>query len=437
MRGSEEFEMAHLETEFCGIRVKNPVGVTSCDFGGDARLLRRCAEHGIGWIVGKTVHKIDGPHRWPRPYFYSLRRFGNDLKDTWICSQMFHNRPYESWLEKDLPECLKVCTENNMLFIGSCSGIGDDEQTWISFIKDMQEAGVRAVELDTGGPHATFGAAAAQTAVGAPLAMDPDTAYRVTKACVKAADVPIIFKMSPQAVNMAAVALAVEKAGAAAISANNAFYGTWIDHETGTFFGVPASMGGLMGRSWQIFSLAKIMEITTTVNIPVIGGGGSFTYDDCIRYLMAGCSLTGMCSSLYSRGVGVLSEAVRGIGAYMERKNYSSIKEFQGCVVNDFMYLRDWNREDSMARKTPVIPKFDPEKCNSCGICESICPYGAITLPEEPGGPPITNFSFCQGCGWCVGHCSAGAISMVLEEDGQVVWNGYGTISDWVNSTHP
>jgi len=40
-----------------------------------------------------------------------------------------------------------------------------------------------------------------------------------------------------------------------------------------TFFGVPSAMGGLMGRPWQLFSLAKVLEITTTVNIPVLGSG--------------------------------------------------------------------------------------------------------------------------------------------------------------------
>jgi len=68
--------MADLRTDFCGFEVKNPIGVTSCDFGGHERLIRRCTEQGIGWIIGKTVHKIDGPQRWPRPNFFSLRRFG-------------------------------------------------------------------------------------------------------------------------------------------------------------------------------------------------------------------------------------------------------------------------------------------------------------------------------------------------------------------------
>ena len=90
-----------LSVDFLGVRLKNPIGVTSCDFGGHHRLAKRVVEQGIGWLVGKTVHKIDGPNRWPRPYFYSLRRFGNDLKDSWVCGQMFHNQPYEEWLEKE------------------------------------------------------------------------------------------------------------------------------------------------------------------------------------------------------------------------------------------------------------------------------------------------------------------------------------------------
>ena len=424
--------MVDLRTSFCGIEVKNPIGVTSCDFGSRERLIKRVAEQGIGWIVGKTVHRIDGPQRWPRPYFYSLRRFGSDLKDAWLCGEMFQDMPYEKWLDEELPKSLKTCEEHDVLFIGSCSGIGTEATTWIPFLKDMEAAGVKAVELDTGGPHATFGAVAAQKDVGAQLAMDPDIAYRVTKACVDAVDLPIVFKMTPQCVNMAGVAMAVEKAGAAAISANNAFYGCWIDHETGSFYGVPASMGGLIGRPWQLFSLAKIMEITTTVELPVIGGGGSFTYDDCVRHLMGGCTLTGMCSAIYSRGIGVLKEAVDGMAGFMDRKGYADISEFRGCALRDFMYLRDWNREEVMAEVTPIIPEFDGEKCTQCGVCASLCPYGALEFDKTIDNVPRYTREYCFGCGWCVGHCREKAIKCVHAETGETVWDGYGTIGDWV-----
>lgn len=203
--------MANLKTDFCGFEVKNPIGVTSCDFGGHERLIRRCAEQGIGWIIGKTVHKIDGPQRWPRPYFFSLRRFGNDLKDAWTCGQMFHHMSYEQWLGEELPKSLKTCEDMDVLFIGSCSGTGPAAETWVPLLKGMVAAGVKIIELDTGGPHATFGSILEQKDVGAPLAMDPDTAYGVTKACVDAVDVPIIFKMTPQSVNAQGSPLPLKK----------------------------------------------------------------------------------------------------------------------------------------------------------------------------------------------------------------------------------
>lgn len=443
--------MVDLSTDFCGLRVKNPVGVTSCDFGGTARLATRVAEQGIGWLVGKTVHRIDGPHRWPRPHFYSLRRFGPELRDAFISSQMFHHLPYERWLNEELPATLEVCRKHGVLFIGSCCGIGDDPDTWTPFLHDMAAAGVAAVELDTGGPHATFGAVAAQKDVGAPLALDPDTAYRVTRACVRAVDIPVIFKMTPQCVNMAAVALAVERAGAAAISANNAFYGIWVDTETGSFYGVPAAMGGLMGRPWQIFSLAKILEITATVGIPVIGGGGVFTGDDVVRHLMAGCTLVGLCSAIYARGVGVLSETIAGLESLLDARGWASPGAIRGRVVKDLMYLRDWPREQQMAEETPLVPAIDAERCTRCGRCVRLCPYGALehagedtrepatphaAQPAAPrpaqGSVPTLVRAYCEGCGMCVGQCPAGAIRLVHEATGRVVWDGRGVIADWV-----
>jgi len=73
----------------------------------------------------------------------------------------------------------------------------------------------------------------------------------------------------------------------------------------------------------------KMVEITATVKIPVLGGGGSFTYDDCVRYLMAGCGLSGLCSSLYSRGVGVKKQCIDGLGGYMDRKERGQIEIFR------------------------------------------------------------------------------------------------------------
>lgn len=420
--------MADLKVNFAGVELKNPVVVSSCDFGEKEHLARRVIEQGIGGLVTKTIHSIDGPHRWPRPYFYSLRRFGRELKDCWVCSEMFSNMSPEEWFATEGPAIKRLCEENDVALIGSVSGIGTDEESWVVLCKQMEDLGADIIELDTGGPHATFGAEVKHKDVGAPLAIDAEKAYKVGKACVESVDVPIMFKMTPQCVNMAELALAVEKSGCHAISANNAFYGTWIDTETASFYGGPFSCGGLMGRAWQLFSLAKVLEITATVDTPVCGIGGVFTADDVARYIMAGCPTVGLCSAIYSRGVGVLKEVIEGLNAFMDRKGYKTINDMLGVCVPQFSYIRDWPREETMAKITPIIPVFDADKCTACGTCEKLCPYGAITIKN---GEPIID-EHCMGCSWCMGHCPQDAVTMIHRESGKVVWDGKGTMEKWV-----
>lgn len=426
--------MANLKTNFLGFELKNPVGVSSCDFGGKADYAKRVIDQGIGWLTGKTVHKIDGPNHWPRPYFYSLKEFGPELKDAWVCSQMFHNMPYDQWMNDEGPKIVKMCHDNGVMYIGSVCGIGEEPTNWADLCRDMESIGVDAIELDTGGPHATFGAVASQADVGAPLAMDPEKAYAVGKASADSVKIPVIFKCTPQCVNQAAVAIAVQKSGCAAITANNAFYGTWIDHETGTFYGGPYAVGGLIGRPWQLFSLAKMLETTATLKgYPVCGVGGIFTWDDCVRYLMAGASISGLCSAVYSRGVGVLKDCIDGMDAFMDRKGFSSIADFQGCAVDQFSYVRDWPKEKQMSEKSPILPHFENENCTKCRTCERVCPYGAITVDADGAhvDPDI-----CNGCGWCMGHCPAKkqVIKMYLESTGEVVWDGRGTHKPWARN---
>jgi heterodisulfide reductase subunit A len=49
------------------------------------------------------------------------------------------------------------------------------------------------------------------------------------------------------------------------------------------------------------------------------------------------------------------------------------------------------------------------ELCSGCRICNTLCPYTAITFDEEKG-VSVVNEALCKGCGTCVAACPSGAI---------------------------
>ena len=58
-----------------------------------------------------------------------------------------------------------------------------------------------------------------------------------------------------------------------------------------------------------------------------------------------------------------------------------------------------------------AICKTDAALCNGCGLCEKVCPYGAIGLRNSLGGEKATVISaLCKGCGVCSATCPTGAI---------------------------
>ncbi|MCK5069969.1 MAG: CoB--CoM heterodisulfide reductase iron-sulfur subunit A family protein, partial [Desulfocapsa sp.] len=61
----------------------------------------------------------------------------------------------------------------------------------------------------------------------------------------------------------------------------------------------------------------------------------------------------------------------------------------------------------------PIVSSVEQDDCIGCGICTSLCPYGAIVM-EKVGKKrkAKTVSASCKACGICASHCPTFAISM-------------------------
>lgn len=182
--------------------------------------------------------------------------------------------------------------------------------------------GIAGIEVNVSCPNVAQG--------GYCFGWDPGMSAEVTRAVRAATTLPVIVKLSPGAVDIVAVALAVEEAGADAVSLINTVVGMAIDVRTRRAT-LANGTGGLSGPAIKPIALRMVYQVAGAVRIPVIGMGGIMGVDDALEFLFAGASAIQVGTAIFSQP-GMLMRLIDDLEAWCVREGVASLSEVVGAA---------------------------------------------------------------------------------------------------------
>jgi dihydroorotate dehydrogenase (NAD+) catalytic subunit len=142
---------------------------------------------------------------------------------------------------------------------------------------------------------------------------------------------PVIVKVGTGNVDLLEICKVAADSGADAITAINSIRAMAIDIESGHPI-LSNRIGGLSGKSIKSIAIRCVYEIYEKVDIPVIGCGGVFSWEDAVEFMLAGASAVQIGSAIAYEGLGVFRSIITGLKLYLEKKQLKNAGELVGLA---------------------------------------------------------------------------------------------------------
>jgi len=182
--------------------------------------------------------------------------------------------------------------------------------------------GIAGIELNISCPNVDIG--------GIEIGQNVEASARATRAAVRATDLPVIVKLTPNVTDPVALAVACAEEGAAAICAINTVLGMAIDTKLRRPV-LPRARGGLSGPAIRPIALRIVYDVAQAVDIPVIGCGGIATAQDALEFLMAGATAVQVGTATFANPRALL-DVLEGLEAWLEQEGVADVNEIIGCA---------------------------------------------------------------------------------------------------------
>jgi dihydroorotate dehydrogenase (fumarate) len=306
--------MPDLTTNYLGLTLKNPLVPSASALSNKIDNIKKMEDAGASAIVLESL--FEEQIRMDTEDFETGLEAG---AESFAEALSYFPKPTEYRLgpETYIEHVAKAKAAVQIPIIASLNGASTGG--WTQYAKEIQKAGADALELNI---------YYIPTDLELSGATVEQTYLDILREVKKSVTVPVAVKLSPFFSNMGNMARRLDEAGADALVLFNRFYQPDINLEN---LEIEHSILWSTPQARRL-PLRWIAILYGRIKAQLAATSGIHNAQDVIKMLMAGASVTQLCSVLYKQGLDQIKSIEREMVRWMEEHEYDSVKQMQGSL---------------------------------------------------------------------------------------------------------
>lgn len=313
--------MANLNVDYMGLDLKNPIIVGACTLSATVEGAQELEQAGAAALVYRSLFEeqiqLERAQLSDELDEYADR----NAEMTSLFPAMEHAGPRAHILK------LKAVKESvNIPVIASLNCIYD--VTWFDYAKQLEEAGVDALELNfysmPGDPEKT-------------ASQMEDEKVKIVETLKQRLSIPFSIKLSPYYTNALNFVNRLDKAGASAFVLFNRLFQPEIDIHTESH----VTNFNLSHQGDFKLGLRYVGLLHKKIKGSLCGTNGVYSYEDVIQMLLSGADVVQMVSAIYKNTPSYIAQILSELEDWMDKKGYKTLDEFRGKLSDSELKASD------------------------------------------------------------------------------------------------
>lgn len=388
----------NINTTFCGLKLNNPFILASGPPTRNAEMIIRGLSHGWAGAVTKTISL--SPSQSPKPRLAVLKQTKSMVNIELISSESA--RQWIKWIKE-----IKRAAPGKIIIASIMAAHKPSD--WQKLARMTAEAGSDALELNISCPHGM-----PEKGMGSLIGQDPKLAGLATRAVKKSVLIPVIVKLTPNVTDIKVIARACSENGADALSGINTVR-SLAGINLNTLAPRPeiagkSFFGGYAGSGIKPIALRCVAEMYQASKLPISGGGGIFSWEDAVEFMLVGARTLQVCTSVMLNGYSIISQLKHGLTKYLSSNRISQINQLVGLSNKNLVKMSALKLQYPKAR-------INQKKCllnlgQHCHRCFTACKDAGFQAVSYNGQKCLVVKNYCDGCGLCIEICPNKAIKL-------------------------